>query len=634
MRLICFFLVPVALFTLFSGSSFGQYANTLIPDSLLPGADAVIREYNLNLDIRSEENASLTVFKAITVLRKKGEHFGQFNLGYDKFRTPNHIVISLYDASGRLVKKVKTSEIRDYSAYEEGTLFSDNRIKSYIPTTNEFPYTIVYEFSVTFKGYLSLPVFQPVSNFGVAVQQSSYSVISEQGVPFRYHEFNFNNIYTSASHNSTHHEWNISGLPALVYEPLAIDIDDVTPNVILSPYKFEYDGSSGDFSSWNTFGNWVNDLLYERNNLPEKTRLQVHQLTDTINGNYEKARRLYEFLQTKARYVSIQLGIGGYQPFSAETVDKLSYGDCKALSNYYISLLHEAGIPAIYAITTMAEGKLLFLNEFPAAIYFNHVVVCIPFENDSVWVECTSSHLPFGAMSEDVVGHPALLVLPEGGKIAYVPEKRKDENIICRSISTKVLADGSAKVQLQISYNGLKLSEGLGQFVLSKKEQSDYLYEDLEINDFVIDRFAYHYRKEEPAMVSLEAEITCNKFGSLSGNRMFLPINQGCSVIFGPEKSDNRKLPFEVSNTYDNIDSLSFLLPEGFTLESMPVSFNSKNAFGSFDFFVQQKDANIIIVKSLKLNKGVYPAAEYSSFRDFIIAIQKSEKQKIFLKKS
>jgi len=54
--------------------------------------------------------------------------------------------------------------------------------------------------------------------------------------------------------------------------------------------------------------------------------------------------------------VSIQIGIGGWQPFDASTVQRLSYGDCKALANYMKTLLEAVGLSANYCLVN--AGKM------------------------------------------------------------------------------------------------------------------------------------------------------------------------------------------------------------------------------------------------------------------------------------
>ncbi len=99
--------------------------------------------------------------------------------------------------------------------------------------------------------------------------------------------------------------------------------------------KFSYYGHQGSYKDWKELGKWVyDDLIKSRQELPAQTIQMVNELVKGAANDKEKARRIYEFLQKKTRYISVQVGIGGFQPFAASEVDRLSYGDCKALVNY------------------------------------------------------------------------------------------------------------------------------------------------------------------------------------------------------------------------------------------------------------------------------------------------------------
>ena len=71
-----------------------------------------------------------------------------------------------------------------------------------------------------------------------------------------------------------------------------------------------------------------------RQDVPLETAAYIKEITGNISDPKAKAQKIYEYMQHKTHYVSIQIGIGGYQPFTASEVDKDGYGDCKALCNY------------------------------------------------------------------------------------------------------------------------------------------------------------------------------------------------------------------------------------------------------------------------------------------------------------
>ncbi|NJM26365.1 MAG: hypothetical protein HC859_13660, partial [Bacteroidia bacterium] len=97
--------------------------------------------------------------------------------------------------------------------------------------------------------------------------------------------------------------------------------------------------------------------------------------------------------------MSIQLGIGGWQPFEASVVDKNGYGDCKALSNYAVAMLKEAGIKGYYCLVQAGEEPAK-LDPMFAENHFNHIIVAVPLKQDTVWLECTSQTNPYGYLGE------------------------------------------------------------------------------------------------------------------------------------------------------------------------------------------------------------------------------------------
>src|SRR4030095_3800912 len=127
----------------------------------------------------------------------------------------------------------------------------------------------------------------------------------------------------------------------------------------------------------------------------------------------EKIKRIYEYMQNNFRYVSIQLGIGGYRPFSATFTDQKKYGDCKGLSNYMKAALKSVGIKSHIAIINAQYNAEPVDPDFPAN-NFNHAILCVP-GKDTIWLECTSSSAEFGKLGTFTENRNALLVTENGG---------------------------------------------------------------------------------------------------------------------------------------------------------------------------------------------------------------------------
>src|SRR6185436_1398426 len=158
--------------------------------------------------------------------------------------------------------------------------------------------------------------------------------------------------------------------PAVEYEEGASD--NKYPQIVLAPNKFSYYGYEGDLTSWKSFGIWLNTLYNGQDVLPADRQQFFKELVKDAQNDREKARLIYDYLQKNFRYVSIQLGIGGFRPFSADFTEKKKYGDCKALSNVMQAMLATVGIKAYSAIINAGNNALAMDPDFPAQLS-NHV---------------------------------------------------------------------------------------------------------------------------------------------------------------------------------------------------------------------------------------------------------------------
>ena len=146
------------IFIIIALQSFGQkYTVATIADSLKKNADAVKRFEELRVNIKSKSKAIVTHKYAITILNEEGADFALYQNHYDKLQSLENISGRLFDASGKEIKSVKKKDIEDYSAFDNVSLITDNRIKRHHFYYNQYPYTIEYEDEQEVNGIFFLP---------------------------------------------------------------------------------------------------------------------------------------------------------------------------------------------------------------------------------------------------------------------------------------------------------------------------------------------------------------------------------------------------------------------------------------------------------------------------------------------
>jgi hypothetical protein len=613
-----------------------KYPVSTIPEDMKTGMYAVIREQELRFEINSVSSSTTYYRVVITILNSNAKNYGKEVIGYDKFNVVKSFKGVAYDAAGNVIKKLKQSDIYDQSAFDGFSLYSDNRLKRADLSQGTYPYTVEFEYETEQKCLFFIPDFSLYEDDEISIQKSKYSLVYPTALKPRYKLFKIPEPKTFNLDGKEVLEWSFENIKPSKFERLSPDQDKIIPNISTAPQAFEFDDYAGKMDSWENFGKWITLLNKDKNILPEPARKKVQELTKNATTTEEKVRILYEYLQSKTRYVSIQLGIGGYQPFPASIVEQNGYGDCKALSNYMVSMLDAAGVKANYILIRAGENSPDIDINFPSS-QFNHAIVAVPDKKDTLWLECTSQTNPFGYMGSFTGGRYALMITENGGKLIKTPVYTADQNIQSRTADVFVELTGDAKAKVKTTYRGLQYENGDLNFIVNGKydDQKEWVQDNTEIPAFDIVSFSMaNYKHKIPAAV-VNIDLTLKRFATVSGKRIFLTPNLMNRSTYIPEKLESRKTNVVLRTAYTDLDTIRYHLPEGIYPEFLPEPAKVKSRFGEYESTFTVDQGSLLYIRRIRMNKGEYPAETYKELTDFYRNINKADNTKlVFMSKT
>ncbi|MBC7846587.1 MAG: DUF3857 domain-containing protein [Flavobacterium sp.] len=611
-----------------------EYTTQLIPDSLKQNANAVVRLGQIDIVISSQRNMNIKEKRIVTVLNEKGMESIDAYENYDKKTNVSNIQATVFDSFGNEIRKIKRKDFRDQSVTGGGTVFSDSRVVylEYVPT--QYPFTIVYESEIQTSTTAFIPPWFPLNDYLLSIEKSVLNVNYPENLGFKKLELNFSNFkITKIIDTSTQLSYTATGIVAQKYEDYSPNISEIFPRVMMGLEYFNLEGVDGNAKNWKEYGQWFSDkILTGTVELSAETIAKIKTLVGTETDPIKKAKIVYKYMQEKSRYVGIQVGIGGFKPMLADDVDRLGYGDCKALSNYTRALLNAVDVPSYYTELYGSKDKRNIRSDF-FSIQGNHVILTIPNGDNYVFLECTSQDDPFGYQANFTDDRDVLVIKPDGGEIIRTKKYENKDN--AQVNKGKYSLDDSGKFSGAISM----VSEGsqYGRFHIETtpptEQEAHYKEYWDNISNLKINKTTFSNDKEKVSFTE-NMEISADNYGKISNGKMIFVINAYNQYTGSVKRIRNRKTPFEIQRGYYDTDEISVSLPAGFTMESLPQNFELNTKFGEYKTEITKKDNNNLIYKrSIFIKKGSYKNTEYDEYRLFMEQISRNDNAKIILTK-
>jgi hypothetical protein len=626
-------LSTIILLSLFisAGAQKITYSVEGIPDTLKKSASVIKRFEQIEYEVSDISHATYKVRRVVAVMNENGKNSLGFATYTNKFSSLEDADIKVYDASGNQITRYKKKDL-SVEAVSDG-LIDDTKLNYISYATTNYPVVMEIQYELKIKGTLGIPRYQ-IQIPGEGIEYSTYIAKVPKELDIRYQEQNIK-LAPSITEDAKNkmYQWSVKDVQPAQLEEGSVKYENCYPAILLAPNRFSYGGYEGDFSSWKNYGLWYNTLYKDLDILPDEKKIFFQNLVKDASSDREKISRVYGYLQHNFRYVSIQLGIGGLQPFSAAVTDQKKYGDCKALSNYMRAALSSVGIKSYVAIINAYYNSAPVDPKFPID-KFNHVILCVPQPKDTIWLECTSKTTDFAVLGNFTENRNALLITENGGVLVSTPTSKSSDNKFTANTVINLEDNGSARSTSDIVTTGEYKQDFINYLFDEKADDQKWLI----VNYLGFkhpDQFTI--RKTDTAgnmvtFINLELE-KLPEF--VAGTKMFL--SPRIYKIWSEQlpKSENRKLDYYFECPFIKTDTTAFILPAGYRPDAMPAEKHLSNEYCSYStkFWYDESKNALMSTASLTLLNYKIPADKYAMVKKFFDDVMVDNNQRIVIKK-
>ena len=581
-------------------------------------------------------------------------------LEYANVEIPFFSEDEVHNIRGRTIRKDNTvvelqpKDIHEKTLFPEYVLYSDSKAKVFAMPGAEVGSIIEYSYSMLYKApFASAWEFQ--RNVPVLVSSITLNIPDFLGYNYLLITGKGVEVEKSISHPAgrTKAVFRLRNAPSISYEPFMLPLSMVGTQVCFSLASLSMFGINlpieGD--SWEILGDnyWypVKDSIIT----DKAIKSQVREIISGSQTEREKIERIYDFVQSKIRYVAIEIKEGRVVPHGPPEVFTNKYGDCKDKAFLFLTMLKEAGIEAFPVLTRTRESGIVIEN-FISAQQFNHMVVSVPAQyftdmkgyedvvikgdkeytvsDDYILLDVTSRAIPFAQIPWYLDNTKALLIKEGESKLINIPsssmqanktiqecevEIQEDGTVFCSAKSTKTGQEANAARSLLQPLNETEQKEWFERSVnrvcpgaILKNHSISQLFE---LNQSLV--LSYEFRIPQYAQ-QIDTFLVFSP--SILRNPMFDELTR---------ETRKHAISFDYCKTL--IDAIKIKIPGNLKIKTLPDTLFQSSDLGDYSFSCLTDGEKIVLNKQLSIKRTQIELEKYEQVRSFFERILISERK-------
>lgn len=578
-------------------------------------------ETRITIDEKSRKKTEKTV--SIRINNKSENYLAHVEIRHSPLQDFSFGEARIMDPEGNMLRKIRKKDLTTRNDLSHAAFYQDDLITEFDLYWHQYPYIIEYSYTIEEKEFIYLSWWTPVLYSTVPTLKASLEI----NVPLDYEvnvsqsgDITFND---SVIADRKIFQWNSTFAGKIKNEIFSPPVQESIPVVRVVPLNLSY-GVPGSTKSWSSFGSWLKDLNEGTDLLPLREKRAVERLIKDSGDQKEIVRRIYHYLQDHTRYINVAIDVGGLKSYPADYVCTNKYGDCKALTTYMKSMLKSVGIPSYYTVINAGKNEARINTDFPGQ-QFNHVILAVPLQKDTIWLENTSGTLPFNYLGTFTQDRYALAIGEERSELIKTPELKLSEVLVERDHKYILDEKNVWRSEALLNLRG-DAFEDL-RHVLSNRDEKDQVLQvnkSLGIEGYELREWSIIDFHRDSSSVKIQvAGVPPNPVREIGNMKVINPLNISIPDFENPKE---RTLEVRINYPIYKADKTEYRLPFEAKDAQIPEGTSIKSDYGEYSVGFHRENNSIIIREKFILLKNQIDIKDYPQFYSFLQSITNYKK--------
>ncbi len=535
------------------------------------------------------------------------------------------------------------------STYE---VFSDNKLKL-LKVSQADPGSIVgYEYVQKKRPF----VFEDDWSFQDKIPVRHARLILQLPAGWEYSSSWFNYAEPKLQNSGNNqYEWDVSDVPAIDVEPEMPPLDTLTASVGLKYFPRDPAMRAKTSGSWKDLGLWYDGLTASSRTTTPEIQKRVAELTAGAPDTLAKMQALTAYVQSKIRYVAIEVGIGGYQPHSAGEVFSHQYGDCKDKATLLSAMLREIGVESYYVVIDSDRG--IVRPDYPS-MRFDHVILAIRLpENVTsgdlfaiasdaklgrlLFFDPTDEYAPLGYLPSQLQSSYGLVVAPEGGELISLPLLPPSANRLMRiaKFTLSPVGDLSGDVQ-EVEWGG-PAESNRGELLAAQPAKRAEILEGFLgefLNNFTLTSASLGNLEQFDKNLVIKYKFVSQGYAKSAGDLLFVrPRVVGDKyadllTLFAQDKPRQYPIAFEEATRQDDLFDIT--LPAGYAVDGLPKPVQADCDYASYHSEIKVADGVLHYHRTFEIKNIDVPTQKLPEIRSFLQQVAADQQESAVLRRT